>query len=65
MEMYLGEELEQVALVIKVHQDTQSLNGIHVLFHLDRRLGQTLLQVLIIRLGDLEEINATLLENYG
>ena len=31
----LGEDLEEVAIVIKVHQNVQPLESVHVFFHCD------------------------------
>ena len=55
----LGENLQQIPLLIKVHQDVQVLDLVDVLLDLYRGAGKTLTQIIIVGLGYAQEFQAT------
>ena len=58
----LGEDLQQVALVVVVDEDLLALQDVDVLLHLDVGGGEASAQVVIVGVGDLvEEQDATIL----
>ena len=58
----LGEDLQQVALVVVVDEDLLALQDVDVLLHLDVGGGEASAQVVIVGVGDLvEEQDATVL----
>ena len=58
----LGEDLQQVAVVVKVHQNTQPLQFVHVLLHRDLGCLQPLPQLVIVCLGDAQELSTPSLQ---
>ena len=58
----LGEDLEQVALVVVVDEDLLPLQDVDVLLHLDRDVLETRAKVVIVGVGNLiQEKDATVL----
>lgn len=57
----LGEDLEQVALIVVVDQDVQALNHVHVFCYVDTRGLESLAQVLIVSSRYGQELNAACL----
>ena len=56
----LGEDLQQVTLVVVVHQDLQALQGVDVLLHLGAHILEAFSQSVVVLIGDLvEELDAT------
>ena len=58
----LGEDLQQVAVVVVVDQDLELLQLVDVLLHLHFGLGQAALQLVVVGVRDVEELGAALAE---
>ena len=56
---YFGEELEEIATLVKVNEDVKLLEGFEVLLKNHTLLLQTHAHVIIVRLWDLDELKTT------
>lgn len=56
----LGEQLQQIAALVEVDENTQLPQLIEILGYLDRGIRKALLHELVVRVRDLDELNATL-----
>lgn len=54
----LGEDLQQVAVVVEVDQDVELLDGVEVLHDLRGRALEALTKLLVVRLGHHQEVHA-------
>lgn len=57
-----GENLQEVTVVIEVHEEVETLDLIQILLHLDRTLRETLTEVLVIGFRDFEESRTSVTE---
>ncbi len=57
---WLGENLQQVAIFIVIHQDAQLLQTRHVFDHLGRTVLELLLDFVIVHLGSLQKLYSSL-----
>lgn len=55
----LGEDLEEISLIIIVDQNVQLLDDVEVFFHINTGGGETLAQVLVVSFRDGQEFHAT------
>jgi hypothetical protein len=58
-----GEDLKEVALIIKVDQNVEALQNIQILFNLEGGVSEALPQVGVVRLGNLKELKPSFLLN--
>lgn len=56
----LGEDLQQVAVVIEIDQNVELLDGVEVFHDLRRRALEALPKLLVVRLGHHQEVHASL-----
>ena len=58
----LGEDLQQVAVVVVVDENPQLLEGVDVLLDLDLGVLEPLAQLAVVGVGDVEELGASVPE---
>ena len=58
----LGEDLQQVAVVVVVDENPQLLEGVDVLLDLDLGVLEPLAQLAVVGVGDVEELSASVPE---